>query len=217
MPVLECTEWEYQSVKSIYTLFTQSIPPPTIHAKQDLSDFPGALGGWPVLWQRLHRKGLLLPEVVDLLWRIFHNIVNTRVRQFRLNKVDHPNCPLCLSKGSVFLDTILHRVTDCYKVRGLWCWLRQSMIRLCQFHQPQTKINEISNFEIFYLLFPPTLATTLINTLVWLQCNYVSVLMTDGWSGHLSSFQRVKAKLSHRYLSHLATKGEPLFSLGHLF
>ena len=39
MPILHYTEWEYQSVKSIYTLLTQYFPPPTIHAKLDLSGF----------------------------------------------------------------------------------------------------------------------------------------------------------------------------------
>ena len=137
------------------------VPPPKVEEK-----FPG-VDFKDLIYPRLADK-ILEPESKDVLFRLVHNLIITKERMFRQNRVQDPCCPLPECQGQV--QDKEHLFTSCFLVAESWVWLRTRLLRLLPTTQGAVAI---TNEDFLLLQFPKDV---LDSECVWLLGNYCEIV-----------------------------------------
>ena len=172
------------TTKEIYLDFAETPPPPAIEEKVVI---PGHVGvDWGQVWARVASKVHDL-SAKDVLFSMMHDVLPSRARLFRLEKVGDPFClgperrvgvevegPLgegVMDRGEMVLvvdgtvEDGFHLFVGCGRVQECWEWIRSRIQTLLPGHGAG-----VSDWEMWRFLFP---GGQWDDTVGWLLSQYV--------------------------------------------
>lgn len=191
------TELEFVTTKMCYAHLIQKLDVPKIQRRIFLSE-----SAWSMIWRRLSHD--VLPAASkDILWRLIHNVLPTKERLLRYNKVldancDHPRC-------SGVTEDVVHYFCRCTRSADTWNWVRWKCLSLAQSHAIWT----ISDRDLIILNLPQSCRN--IPTIIWLIATYVEIAYTHlKKRGAPLKVEFFLANLHSRQAKHLSMRSFPI-------
>lgn len=131
---MECVDLENLdgvSVKSLYTEFTATLPPPKVEYKYDMP--------WDDIYANYNHP-VLGVHARELMFMLVHNILPTKDRLHKLNQVDNPQCQV--QDG---VESTVHAFCLCARVQEAWAWMRRKI------HTNGLALPGASDFDLIHL------------------------------------------------------------------